>query len=45
MPLTEFVSRRLHRRAASGDTLNVNGLKLTVRQSEHGAVRRVGLRL
>jgi cell volume regulation protein A len=45
MPLTEFVSRRLHRRAASGDTLSVNGLKLTVRQSKHGAVQRVGLRL
>jgi cell volume regulation protein A len=45
MPLTEFVSRRLHRRAAAGDALDVNGLTLTVRQSEHGAVRRVGLRL
>jgi cell volume regulation protein A len=45
MPLTEFVSRRLHRRAAAGDVLNVNGLRLTVRQSEHGWARRVGLRL
>ncbi|MGZ8272515.1 MAG: potassium/proton antiporter [Burkholderiaceae bacterium] len=45
MPLTEFVSRRLHRRAAVGDAINVNGLKLTVRQGEHGVARRVGLRL
>jgi cell volume regulation protein A len=45
MPLTEFVSRRLHRRAAAGDVLGVNGLRLTVRQGEHGAARRVGLRL
>ena len=43
--LTEFVSRRLHRRAAAGDALTVNGLTLTVRQSEHGAARRIGLRL
>jgi cell volume regulation protein A len=45
MPLTEFVSRRLHRRAAAGDVLDVNGLKLTVRQGEHGVARRIGLRL
>jgi cell volume regulation protein A len=43
--LTEFVSRRLHRRAAAGDVLDVGGLALTVRQSGHGVVRRVGLRL
>jgi NhaP-type Na+/H+ and K+/H+ antiporter len=43
--LTEFVSRRLHRRAATGDVLEVSGLTLTVRQSGHGTVRRVGLRL
>ena len=45
MLLTEFVSRRLHGRAAAGDALNVNGLKLTVRQSGDGVARRVGLRL
>jgi len=43
--LTEFASRRLHRRAAAGDALMVNGLTLTVRQAGHGVVRRVGLRL
>ena len=43
--LTEFASRRLHRRAAAGDALMVNGLALTVRQAGHGVVRRVGLRL
>jgi cell volume regulation protein A len=45
MRLTDFVSRRLHGRGAAGDTISVNGLTLSVRQSEHGAARRVGLRL
>ena len=43
--LTEFVSRRLHRRASAGDVVDVNGLTLTVRQAGHGVVHRVGLRL
>jgi NhaP-type Na+/H+ and K+/H+ antiporter len=43
--LTEFVARRLHRRAAAGDVLDVSGLTLTVRQAGDGVVRRVGLRL
>jgi cell volume regulation protein A len=43
--LTEFVSRRLHRRASAGDVLDVSGLTLTVRQAGHGVVHRVGLRL
>jgi cell volume regulation protein A len=45
MRLTEFVARRLHRRAAAGDTITVSVLTLTVRESEHGLVHRVGLRL
>jgi cell volume regulation protein A len=43
--LTDFTSRLLRGRAAAGDRVRVGGLTLTVRQSEYGKVRRVGLRL
>ena len=43
--LTEFVGRRLRGRGAVGDVVVVEGLALTVRQSEGGEVQRVGLRL
>jgi cell volume regulation protein A len=45
MRLTEFVQARLRGRGAVGDAIGLEGITLTVRQSEGGVVQRVGLRL
>jgi cell volume regulation protein A len=43
--LTAFVQQRLRKRGAVGDAVVLDGLTVTVRQSEGGVVQRVGLRL